>query len=458
MATQAAMPSTWPTIGEGISHSDAQLPPLRQTSDSDGTPVIVAPVANNNGNGWEFVTDDDEDDTHPPEDGDVVVVTRERRPRSKTMGGHGDVPVAEHKPPHRADTEPLTTRLTEDRKRSWATLRRSNSAPDLMGNEREVFILEEGETSEDSDRSSDDEKDDMEVVEREELDEDSFEVLDEADNGNHKKPEADEDDEEEPVMLDEDDAEYSMGESATLVSNFSMGSATLVSAPPSVASTWGGASTGGAWGSGPSFKDIVSKNAHQQVADKTHLESMLKDSHRKHRLRVRVKPMLVVQDTPKPKSLSLHSAHSTGDLMGLAEVEKERKHTFGKRGRRMGRDGMGFGALHEEEDDYGGGGGGGGFASPDPGDECQVVGDTDAMDYYHRKEKGSNSTVNKKKERPDEAKRREIIMNKKDMQRKLNAEREKSSGGADGAAAGGGGGKKKKNEKGFGGKKDRKKL
>jgi len=46
-----------------------------------------------------------------------------------------------------------------------------------------------------------------------------------------------------------------------------------------------------------------------------------------------------------------------------------------------------------------------------------VLGDTDAMDFYHRKAKGSMSRSNGLKIRPDEAKRKEISMYKKDLQR-----------------------------------------
>jgi hypothetical protein len=49
--------------------------------------------------------------------------------------------------------------------------------------------------------------------------------------------------------------------------------------------------------------------------------------------------------------------------------------------------------------------------------EDQVLGETDAMDYYHRKQKGMSGRQNGMKIRPDEAKRLDITMLKKEMQR-----------------------------------------
>lgn len=52
-----------------------------------------------------------------------------------------------------------------------------------------------------------------------------------------------------------------------------------------------------------------------------------------------------------------------------------------------------------------------------------VMGDTDAMDFYHRKALGAKGRVNGSKMRPDEAKRKAITMHKKDLQRQANASR-----------------------------------
>jgi len=50
-------------------------------------------------------------------------------------------------------------------------------------------------------------------------------------------------------------------------------------------------------------------------------------------------------------------------------------------------------------------------------EEDEILGDTDAMDFYHRKAKGFQGRQNGLKLRPDEAKRKAITMHKKDLQR-----------------------------------------
>jgi len=54
-------------------------------------------------------------------------------------------------------------------------------------------------------------------------------------------------------------------------------------------------------------------------------------------------------------------------------------------------------------------------------EEEEILGATDAMEFYHRKEAGYQGRVNGSKIRPDEAKRREITMYKKNLQRQANA-------------------------------------
>jgi hypothetical protein len=54
-------------------------------------------------------------------------------------------------------------------------------------------------------------------------------------------------------------------------------------------------------------------------------------------------------------------------------------------------------------------------------EEADVIGDTDAMDYYHRKALGVKGRANGAKLRPDEAKRKAITMHKKSLQRQANA-------------------------------------
>jgi hypothetical protein len=50
-------------------------------------------------------------------------------------------------------------------------------------------------------------------------------------------------------------------------------------------------------------------------------------------------------------------------------------------------------------------------------EDHDVVGDTDAGDFYCRKEKGAVARQNGQKLRPDEAKRLQITMAKKSMQK-----------------------------------------
>ncbi|KAL3798445.1 hypothetical protein ACHAW5_007397 [Stephanodiscus triporus] len=229
----------------------------------------------------------------------------------------------------------------------------------------------------------------------------------------------------------------------------------------------GGGGGGGAWGTnaGPSFKDVLSRNI-----DRAATEARLRDPNRhRHHMRVRTKPkfVVVVDDddgvgggpAAGGENGMMKHAHSTGDLTRmLRAVGEGHESSFGQGGRNR-RVKKQLRAMMEEDDDgdfvigrgAGGGNGGGGGG----GEEGAIVGDTDAMDYYHRKELGSRSTLNKKKERPDEAKRREIIMYKKELQKKKQTEGQR--GGNVGAAAGGEK-KKKKNEKGVGGKKERRRI
>ena len=75
--------------------------------------------------------------------------------------------------------------------------------------------------------------------------------------------------------------------------------------------------------------------------------------------------------------------------------------------------------IHEDvEDDgygYGGGAGGGGGGIIH---EEEILGETDASEFYSRKNKGNMNRHNGKKTRPDEAKRKAFIIDKKNAQRK----------------------------------------
>ncbi|GAX18116.1 hypothetical protein FisN_25Hh097 [Fistulifera solaris] len=50
-------------------------------------------------------------------------------------------------------------------------------------------------------------------------------------------------------------------------------------------------------------------------------------------------------------------------------------------------------------------------------DDDDIIGETDAMEFYHRKSSGARSRYNGAKIRPDEAKRLQITMHKKHLQR-----------------------------------------
>jgi hypothetical protein len=143
----------------------------------------------------------------------------------------------------------------------------------------------------------------------------------------------------------------------------------------------------------PSFKDIIMLNAKEKemeeeknrIAFEQQQQQMREEALKR---RKNSKPKIVIKQIQR-------CAKSTGDLRSLV--------------------------IHEEdEEEYGGGGGGGGGLMDE-----EVLGDTDAMEFYNRKSKGSQSRSNGRKIRPDEAKRLEISMYKKEAQRQ--AQREKSS-------------------------------
>jgi len=152
----------------------------------------------------------------------------------------------------------------------------------------------------------------------------------------------------------------------------------------------------------PSFKDAILLNAQEtkrEEADaakrREHAQRML----RKEALAKRCKPRLVVKPVAK---MTKRNSKSTGDLNSLLHS---------------------YATIHEDEDF---GGGGGGFAAVQEDEE--IMGDTDAQDFYAQKSKGGSSRANSKKIRPDEAKRLDIILHKKEEQRRKQRERENGSG------------------------------
>jgi hypothetical protein len=140
----------------------------------------------------------------------------------------------------------------------------------------------------------------------------------------------------------------------------------------------------------PSFKDIIMLNAQARETEDANQKNLLQKHHDKLRAdalkkRKAARPKLVVNTIKR-------CTKSTGDLRSLV--------------------------IHEDPEDDGFGGGGGGTIH-----EHEVLGDTDASEFYNRKNKGSISRHNGAKIRPDEAKRKEMIIHKKNAQRKAQEER-----------------------------------
>lgn len=404
MATEtltSAAAAAWPALGN---------PPPGMSLPTDENPEQ-----------WEMISEQDENVVYvlPDSPASDAVEVMSGRPRSATVGGPGDVVVLKRNSKRTASFGTVRS-----------LIRRCSSTPDLMVADNAHDIIVEDE----SDGSSED----AEFVDAGAFPrlEESFEVV--------KDGRADESEEieGEHVMIDED----SKGDdSATLVSTPSVGTSSWTMASPS-GGAWGPV-TGAGMNKTPSFAEMLARNIPNGQGEwgknKEETEARLRDSHRKHRIRVRTKPKFIVTDGGSGAQGVLKHAHSTGDLNNLAS-----RSAFGRgRGRCLGKQ---LSAMTEEDEE-----GdfvirrGTGKAACSGGGCGDILGETDAIDYYSRKEKGGRSTRVKKKERPDEAKRREISVKKKDMQRKMQAEK-----GLGGGTCGG----KKKPAKSFGGKKERRRL
>lgn len=142
----------------------------------------------------------------------------------------------------------------------------------------------------------------------------------------------------------------------------------------------------------PSFKDMLLLNSKQKEKEEQEKQTKLKEVEEKLRRdalkrRKMNRPRLVVNPIQR-------CAKSTGDLRSLI--------------------------IHEGDEEGGDcGGGGGGVIYED-----EIMGETDAMEFYNRKSKGSSSRSNGKKLRPDEAKRKMYIVHKKNAQRSAQKARE----------------------------------
>ena len=400
------------------------------------------PPETSNNNEWEMIAENEQDISGNdrrvvilPTDGGISTSKEIKgRPRSATVGGEGAaIATGSNRALKECGSFGDSAKGSDVLKIGRRSLRRCASTPDLLVSDNDHEVIVEDETD-----------DEEQSEEGEMIDESDF--MEENEESFEDVSENSDDQGSEPIIIDED---VSMG-----TSSWTLPSAATAPNPASASTA-----TASAWGSksAPSFKDILAKNADKPISwgsDKQKTEAMLRDSHRKHHLRIRTKPKFVVADDAKGSGMMKH-AHSTGDLTKLQEMAEQERHRTGR-----GKMKKQFSALMEddEEGDFvigrgdgtslDGGGGGGDMSA------AEVLGDTDAMDYYHRKDKGSQATHNKKKERPDEAKRKEISMYKKELQREK--QQLKSKGGGNTNTEGGG--KKKKNEKGFGGKKERRRL
>lgn len=133
----------------------------------------------------------------------------------------------------------------------------------------------------------------------------------------------------------------------------------------------------------PSFKDAILLNAQEKEREdreqKAQQERARVDSLKQRRTAF-AKPKFVVKEIKR-------CTRSTPDLSTCLSKVTEDQATFG---------------------------GGGGFSITE---EDDILGDTDASDYYARKSHGSAAHKNGMRLRPDEAKRKQFTLHKKNMQR-----------------------------------------
>ena len=136
----------------------------------------------------------------------------------------------------------------------------------------------------------------------------------------------------------------------------------------------------------PSFKDAILLNAQETASEEADKKNLALKQHQQRVMnRTRVKPKFVVQTMKR-------CSRSTGDLTSLATIQDD-----------------------VEEDCAGGGGRG---LATVPAEE--VLGATDAEEFYARKKHGGEARKNSLKLRPDEAKRKEFSLYKREMQRNNN--------------------------------------
>lgn len=138
----------------------------------------------------------------------------------------------------------------------------------------------------------------------------------------------------------------------------------------------------------PSFKDAILLNAQEIQKEKQEKERQEEED--------RIKLKMMKKNYKRPSARFVvkeikRCSRSTPDFSTLQKVEEDNDHLGGG---------------------YGGGGGGGDFCS-----NSEILGETDAFDFYARKSMGATAHKNGTKLRPDEAKRKEFSVYKKNVQR-----------------------------------------
>ena len=138
----------------------------------------------------------------------------------------------------------------------------------------------------------------------------------------------------------------------------------------------------------PSFKDAILLNAQEIQKEKKEKERQEEE--------VRNKLKMMKKNTKKPSARFVvkeikRCSRSTPDFSTLQKVEEDKDH-------------LGDGFCN--------GGSGGTFS-----DNSEILGETDAFDFYARKSMGATAHKNGSKLRPDEAKRKEYSVYKRNVQR-----------------------------------------
>jgi hypothetical protein len=201
-------------------------------------------------------------------------------------------------------------------------------------------------------------------------------------------------------------------------------SVVLVSGPPSVVTA---ATSSSVWSmatpatSKLSFRDAVGTQPPPQ-----HRHGHRPHHHDHRRRQNKLKKSKIVVVAPSAAAMR-RCSKSTGDLKSLGlileqqEADEEEHQRMRYRGAGRHRFPQHFYPKSLDEDHTYGDGDGhvGGFTNND------VLGETDAQEFYNRKEHGKLGRENGLKSRPDESKRLDIILAKKDLQREQQQQKQK---------------------------------